>query len=67
MSTTPPPTKFAKDRERRQPRDQLLTIRVTVSERAMLERAAREADLDVADIFREGLDLWFADAQRKTR
>jgi hypothetical protein len=71
MSTTPttPATKFANDREpRRQPRTELLTIRVSVSEKAQLERAAQEANLDVADIFREGLDLWFANEQQhKTR
>jgi hypothetical protein len=64
MSTTTPTAKFAKDKGRDQERlTAVLTVRVTATERAVLERAAAEHGVDIADIFREGLDLWFASHQ----
>jgi hypothetical protein len=35
-------------------------MRVTASEKAVLEQADAERGLDVADIFRERLNLWLA-------
>ena len=48
---------FAKDKERL---SVILTVRTTPSEKTELDAAAKVHGKEIADIVREGLDLWFA-------
>ena len=41
------------------------TMRVTAGKKAAIEQADAERGLDVTDVFRERLDLWFARHQQR--